>query len=200
MILEHTYGLFTHPKHEWHDIHDHPETPTRLFFNHTLILALIPAVCWYFGTTQVGWTVGDGDPVKLSADSALVIAILSYFAMIGAVFTLGVTINWMAQTYGAESTLSKGIAVASYTATPLFLAGFFGLYPVVWLDLTLGLAAVSASVYLLISGIPIIMDISKEQGVFFAVALMAAATIGGIILLVATILLWDMGAAPVFVS
>lgn len=200
MILEHTYGIVAHPKHEWQDIHDHPESPTRLFLNHTLILALIPSICWYIGTTQVGWTVGNGDPVKLSSESALTIAVLSYLAMITAVLVLGAIINWMAATYGAESTLSKGVAIASYAATPLFLAGVFGLYPVIWFDLILGLAAASVSVYLLISGVPIIMDISQEQGVFFAVALMAAAAVGGIALLVASILLWDIGAAPAFVS
>ena len=34
-------------------------------------LAAIPALSAYFGTTEVGWTIGDGDPVKLTAESAL---------------------------------------------------------------------------------------------------------------------------------
>lgn len=200
MILEHTFGMVTHPKDEWQDIHDNLKSPFSLFLNHTLILALIPAICWYIGTTQVGWTVGGGDPVKLTADSALILALLFYVAMLGGILILGAIVNWMAQTYGAESTLSKGVAIATYTATPLFLAGIFGLYPVVWLDLIIGLVAMGASAYLLVSGVPIVMDIPKAQGLLFSAALMAVGMVGIVALMVASILIWDMGAAPVFVS
>ena len=200
MILEHTFGMVTRPKDEWKDIHDNLKSPFGMLFSHTSILALIPAICWYIGTTQTGWTVGDGDPVRLTTDSALTISILFYLAMLFGVLGLGGIINWMAQTYGAESTLSKGIAVATYTATPLFLAGIFGLYPIIWLDLILGLAAASASAYLLVTGVPIIMDIPKAQGLVFSAALMAVGLVGIVGMMVVTIILWDMGAAPVFVS
>lgn len=199
MILEHTFGIITQPKDEWQDIHDDLKSPFALLLNHTLILALIPAICWYIGTTQVGWSVGDGDPVRLTTESALTLAVLFYVGILAGVVILGAIINWMARTYGAESTLAKGIAVATYTATPLFLAGIFGLYPLIWLDFIVGLVAMAASAYLLVSGVPIIMDIPKAQGLLFSAALMAAGMIGIVAMMVVSILIWDMGAAPAFV-
>ncbi|MDF1642647.1 MAG: Yip1 family protein [Pseudomonadales bacterium] len=199
MILEHTFGIITQPKVEWQDIHDDLKSPFALLLNHTLILALIPAICWYIGTTQVGWSVGDREAVRLTTESALTLAILFYVGILAGVVILGAIINWMARTYGAESTLAKGIAVATYTATPLFLAGIFGLYPLIWLDFIVGLVAMTASAYLLVSGVPIMMDIPKAQGLLFSAALMAAGMIGIVAMMVASILLWDMGAAPAFV-
>lgn len=199
MILEHTFGIITQPKVEWQDIHDDLKSPFALLLNHTLILALIPAICWYIGTTQVGWSVGDREPVRLTTESALTLAVLFYIGILVGVVILGAIINWMARTYGAESTLAKGIAVATYTATPLFLAGIFGLYPLIWLDFIVGLVAMTASAYLLVSGVPIMMDIPKAQGLLFSAALMAAGMIGIVAMMVVSILLWDMGAAPAFV-
>ena len=60
--------------------------------------------------------------------------------------------------------LTKGIVIAGLTATPLFIAGLVGFYPVLWLDLLVGVAAVSWAVYLMYLGIPIVMNIPEERG------------------------------------
>ncbi len=31
-----------------------------------LILAVLPAVAWYYGTTHMGWTVGSGEATKFA--------------------------------------------------------------------------------------------------------------------------------------
>ena len=51
---------------------------------------------------------------------------------------------------------------------PLFLVGFSALYPVLYINLLLGMAAIAASVYLLYVGIPIFMHIPKEEGFVYA--------------------------------
>src|SRR5690606_25709333 len=114
-----------------------------------LLFALLPAVAWYWGTTRIGWRIGGETPVRLTEASALPIVILFYLAMVAAVAGIGYMIHWMSQTYGANSSTAKGIAIASFTATPLFVAGAIGFYPLLWAALALGLVAVSYAVYLL---------------------------------------------------
>lgn len=162
-------------------------------------MAILPAVAWYYGTSQVGWTVGDqGDTIKLTVQSARQISILFYLGMLGCVAAIGYFIHWMSETYGADSSLTKGIVIAGLTSTPLFLAGLVGFYPLLWLDLLIGVGAVSWSVYLLYLGIPIVMNIPEERGFLFSSAVVGVALVILICLMVGSVMLWDLGAAPAF--
>lgn len=162
------------------------------------VLAALPAIAWFNGATRVGWRVGDETAVRLTHASAVPIVVLFYLAMLAAIIGIGGMVHWMARTYGAASTLAKGIALAGYTATPLFVAGLVGFYPWVMFDLVVGLVAICYSVYLLYIGIPIVMRIPEERGFLFASAVIAVCLVIFIAIMGATVLLWDMGATPVF--
>lgn len=189
--------IFT-PNKQWHSIAANPPSSIASPLIYTLVLAIIPAIAWYFGTTDVGWTVGDGDHVRLTKDSAKMIMILFYLAMLGAICVIGYMIHWMSATYGANSTLAKGLTLATCAATPLFLSGFSGFYPQFWIDLTLGLVTVSYAVYLLYTGIPIVMGIPQERGFLFSSAILGVCLVMLMALMGGTVILWDMGAAPSF--
>ena len=88
--------------------------------------------------------------------------------------------------------------IAGLTATPLFLSGLVGFYPVLWIDMLVGVVAISWSVYLLYLGIPIVMAIPEERGFLFSSAVVAIGLVMFIVILVATVILWDFGAAPAF--
>ena len=199
MLLNHVWGLFAHPEDEWKTIRKERCTVTRCYCSHVLILAAIPALAGYFGTTQVGWDVPGGREIhKLTPQSALQIAILFYFAMLVAVVTVGALIHWMGKTYGSRQSLSQCIVLASYTATPLFLIGAMLLYPLLWLNMLIGLPALAYTVYLLYTGVPVMMGVSKERGFLFASAVLAVGLVMLVGLLVTTVILWDLGVGPIF--
>ena len=106
----------------------------------------------------------------------------------------------MSKTYGANSSLGKGIAIASFAATPLFIAGAIGFMPIFWVALTIGVSAVSYAVYLLYLGIPLVMDIPEERGFLFSSAVVAFCMVILIVIMCGSVIMWDMGAAPVFVD
>jgi len=160
MVFQHVWGLFTNPKREWVAIRDDECTIGKCYAVHVLILAAIPAISGFIGTTQFGWQIGAGDPVKLTLESAGLIAVLYYMAMLVGVFSLGWMIHWMGGTYGAQVQLSQCVVLAAYTATPLFLIGLMELYPVLWLNMVLGIPALAYTVYLLYTGVPIMMGIA----------------------------------------
>ena len=198
MFLNHVWGIMTHPDEEWKDIRKERCSVTRCYCSHVLLLAAIPAVSFYIGTTQIGWQIGAREAVKLTPNSALAIALLSYFTMLMAVFIIGKTIHWMGQTYGSKQTLPNAIALAAYTATPLFLIGIMALYPVLWLNFILGLPALGYSVYLLYAGVPVMMGVSKERGFLFSSAVLAVGLVMLVGVLAATVILWSWGVGPVF--
>ena len=200
MILDHVWGLLIRPEHEWKSIRKQRGTAFRSYFSHVALLAAIPAVCGYIGTTGAGWQIGAREPVKLTPDSALDIAITYYIVMLVAVFVVGKLIHWMGQTYGSKQALAQGVALAGYTATPLFLVGVMQLYPLLWLNMVVGLPALAYTVYLLYTGVPIMMGISKERGFLFSSAVLAVGLVMLVGLLAATVILWQIGIGPVFTT
>ena len=197
-MFNHAIGLLVQPSKQWRQIAELPHATMTTMMLYPCIMALLPAVAWYFGTTEIGWRVGDGDAIKLTKDSALAIIILFYLTMLASIAIIGAFIHWMADTYGANSSLAKCIVIVGFTATPLFLAGATGFYPVLWLDLLLGVVAVCWSVYLLYLGIPLVMGIPEERGFLFSSAVIAICLVMLICIMVGSVILWDFGAAPAF--
>lgn len=197
-MIQHTFGLLVKPSSQWKTISELPESSFNTLLLYPWILAIIPSVAWYYGTTSVGWTVGDGESIRMTKDSAMTICILFYITRVVCLSAIGYFIHWMSDTYGAESSIAKGIIIASLAATPMFLFGAVGFYPILWLDLLIGIVAVSWAVYLMYLGIPIVMDIPEERGFLFSSAVMGVALVILICLMVGAVILWDFGAAPAF--
>ena len=200
MVFNHIWGLFSHPDREWEAIREERCSIGRCYLSHVALLAAIPPVAAFIGSTQVGWRVGFGDPVRLTTESALQIAVAFYLAMLVGVFIMGKAIHWMAQTYGAQPTLERCIVLAAYTATPLFVSGAVAVYPVLWLDMLVGLAALAYTVYLLYTGIPRMMGVTREQGFLFASAVLTVGMVVLVGMLAVTALLWGAGLAPAFTN
>ncbi len=197
-MIQHSFGLLVRPSVAWRTIADLPANSLATLMLYPCVMAILPAVAFYYGTTQVGWAVGDGQVVRLTVESARQICILFYLTMVACVAIIGYSIHWMSDTYGANSTVVKGIVIAGFTATPMFVAGVVGFYPILWLDMLVGVAAVSWAVYLMYLGIPIVMDIPEERGFLFSSAVLAIALVILICLMVGSVLLWEFGAAPAF--
>jgi len=198
-MIQHTLGLLVRPSAQWREVANLPASSLNTLVLYPCIMAILPAVAWFYGTSQVGWTVGDGeDVIKLTVASARQISILFYFAMVCSIAVIGYFIHWMSSTYGAESTLAKGITIAGLMATPLYIAGLVGFHPLLWVDLIVGVGAICWAVYLMYLGIPIVMDIPKERGFLFSSAVLAIGMVIIICLMVVSIILWDFGAAPAF--
>jgi hypothetical protein len=199
-MIQHTFGLLFKPREQWRTVANLPESSQNILVLYPFIFAVLPAVAWYWGTSHVGWTVGSyNEVIRLTTASALQVNILFYCVMVASIAIIGYFIHWMSDTYGAaNSTIAKGIMIAGLTATPLFITGLVGFYPLLWLDLLIGVVAVSWAVYLMYLGIPIVMDIPQERGFLFSSAILAIALVILVSIMVVSILAWDFGAAPQF--
>ncbi|MCR6650633.1 MAG: YIP1 family protein [Cellvibrionaceae bacterium] len=203
-ILQHTLGILLHPNTEWQAIRNEKNSFIQVFLNHVPFLALIPAICAYVGVTQVGWVIGNGDVVRLTPVSAASLCALTYAALLAGIYLLGEFINWMSKTYGVQGDDAtrhyESTALAVYVSTPILIAGFVMLYPQLWLvTAVIGLAA-AYSVYLIYQGIPILMNISKEQAFMYATSVVTVGLVLLVTTLMATVVIWGMGVGPVYVN
>ncbi len=197
-MMQHLAGILTRPAVEWPKIAARAHETRNLLY--PAVLAALPAVAWYYGTTKVGWAVGDGETIRLTQTSAMRLIVLFYLAMVASVGTIGAFIHWMAANYGARSTPMMGVTIAAYTATPLFSAGLSGFFPTLWFALLVSIGAVSWSLYLLYTGIPVVMGVPQDRGFLFASAVVAVCLVILIAIMGASVILWDFGAAPEYTN
>jgi hypothetical protein len=198
-MIQHGLALLVQPHTAWQRVAQLPSASFNKLALFPVIMALLPAVAWYYGTSRIGWTVGSSeDAIRLTESSAFEISVLFYFVMISSIAIIGYFIHWMSATYGANSSLTKGIVIAGLTCSPLFMTGLVGFYPLLWVDLLIGVVALSWATYLLYLGIPIVMNIPEERGFLFSSAIIAIALVIFVGILVVTVMLWEYGFAPEF--
>ncbi|MCH8497120.1 MAG: YIP1 family protein [Marinobacter sp.] len=200
MSLGHTVGLLTHPDQEWEAIRNEKESVTKLYFTHILFLALVPAAAGFYGATQVGWQIGSGPVTKLTLASGFQLAALFYAAMLVGIYIIGRFIDFFAATYGVRDENPRGVTLAAYTATPVFLLGVIAVYPNIWVNMLVAFIAIAYSVYLLYEGLPILMKIPEDRGFMFATSVLTVGLVMFVGLLAISVIIWSVGVGPVFVS
>ena len=197
MILNHLMGLYTHPKEEWHTIEQNHEA-LKSSLSHVLVVALIPVICTFIAATEIGWNLGVGELLFLTQESALLMSVGMYFGLIAGVFGLAYLAFWMAKTFDADPSFTQALELASYTATPLFMVGLAALYPAVWFVMIIGLLGLAYSVYLLYTGVPIIMNIPEEKGFIYASSVVTAGLVLLVGLMASSVILWSLGFGPMY--
>lgn len=197
MILNHLMGLYTHPKEEWHTIEQNHEA-IKSSLSHVLLVALIPVICTFIAATQLGWDLGVGEPLFLTQESALLMSGGMYIGLIAGVFALAYLSFWMAKTFDAAPSYTQALELASYTATPLFMVGLAALYPAIWFMMVIGLIGLAYSVYLLYTGVPIIMNIPEEKGFIYASSVVTAGLVLLVGLMASSVILWSFGFGPMY--
>lgn len=197
MILGHLFGLYAHPKQEWQTI-DKEHEGIQSSLSHILLIALLPPLFAFISSAFIGWRVGVGEPIFLTQSSALVMSIAMYIALIGGVFALAFLTHWMSHTFGSAPSYTQSLELAAYTATPLFMISIAAIYPQIWFLMIAGLIGIAYSVYLLYTGVPILMHIPEERGFIYASSIVT----GGLVLLVSiiagSVILWSFGIGPQF--
>jgi hypothetical protein len=198
-MLNNPIAYLFYPKRQWQYVGAQPDSKFNWSFIYPLLMGLLPCAAFYIGTTQTGWQASSSDDVTLlTTESAYKLIGALYVAMFTCLFAVGYSVHWMAKAYGSDASLPKGLALSAYTATPLFIAGAFGLYPEIWLNMLVAIAAIGWSVYLLYTGIPAVMHIPEERGFLYASAVLAVALITITALLIVSVILWDIGLMPEF--
>jgi len=193
-MLTHVWGLMAHPNREWKQIKEERETLTHLYEHHVLLLAAVPVVCSYIGTTQVGWSLGGGTTIQLGYLDALGAGVVFYLVILAAVYAVGKVIRYMAKRYAHNPPKqSQCIVFAGYVATPMFLSGVVAIYPLIWLCLLAGTIGLCYTAYLLYLGIPAFLNISREEAFVVSSTTLAFGVLILEVLLGMTVLLWGYG-------
>ena len=191
--MNHVWGLLAHPDREMRNIKQENETVSHHYTHHVLLMALIPVICAFIGTTQIGWDLGATHNIALSLMNALGLAVLFYALILGGVAVMGRVVHWMAREYPQRPSLQRCTVFAGYVATPLFLSGLVALYPLVWLCVLTGTLALVYTGYLLYVGIPLFLNIDRDESLRFSGSTLAIGVLVLEVLLAMTVVIWGYG-------
>ncbi|MBB2495131.1 Yip1 family protein [Aquipseudomonas ullengensis] len=197
-MAPHFVTLFTRPDDAWHQIRSEEEHNSAHYLGHLFLLALIPAVSLFIGTTEVGWSLAENEQVTLDTRSALLLSITVYLTGLLGTLIMGGFIRWLSRTFDARPTFNQCIGFAAYTATPLFLSGLAALYPSRWLAVAVLGAACAYSTFLLFVGLPTFMRLRQEQAMVYSGSVWAIGVLVLVTLLVSAILHWQFYMQPTY--
>jgi hypothetical protein len=150
---------------------DAPATVNGIMLNYVAVLAAIPFVAtligylWYYDLYLPVGFVGS------FIAYAFLFAILSYVLDIAGVYVVGMVISMLAPSFGSSTDRIKGLKLASYIFTPVFLIGILDLIPILSLLTILG---VLYGLYILYLGLPIVLGTAKERTMGYAIAVVVA--------------------------
>lgn len=187
---KHMWGLFSVPRTEWQSISDEKLDITQFGLLRMLSLAAIPAASFLLGVSLIGWSLSGDTFNKMAFGEAAFLAVGFYLLIITFTLLMAYFTFTMERAYGEEASFSRCLLFITYTATPMYLAGLIGLFPIVWLSVGVLLLAVCYSVFLLYVGIPIYMNIDTGKGYVVSTAIIAAGLCLMIVFNALNVVLW----------
>ncbi len=175
-IAARAWALIVDPGAAWRTIAEEPPNLRDLFLGYVAPLAAIPALCGLIGGLAFGGANVNGVLIRPAPGQALVNAALLFASTLAAIYLVGLIIDLLAETFSARRNRDQAMKLSAYSATPLLLAGVFGLYPPIGLLSVLGLYAA----FVLYRGLPILMGAAPEKALGYA----AATVVSGVVLVV----------------
>ena len=184
-------GILLQPGATWKAIDGEFTKPGSIYKNWVLPLALIGPICGAIGTFVFGMSFGVVGFYRLPIMNIVTILAVDYVLGVVGVWVLSLVISLLAPTFGGQRNDVQGLKVAAYATTAWFVAGVFQLLP----QLALVRVLVSLySVYLVFSGVPLVMKPSKDQAMGYAiVAVLGAIVVALLVLAIHTAFAPDYG-------
>jgi len=184
-------GILFQPGSTWKAIDGEFTKPAALYKGWVLPLALIGPICGAFGTLVFGLSFGVIGSYRVPVQTIATLAVVDYVLSVVGVFALSMIVNALAPTFGGQKNDVQALKLAAYASTPWFVAGAFQLLP----QLALVRILVSLyTVYLVFSGVPVVMKPAKDQAMGYAiVAVLGAVVVALIVLAIHTAFLPDYG-------
>src|SRR5215510_241275 len=182
-LVERVKGILLQPKSEWSTIEGEPGSAGYLIPNYVAIVAAIPAVCTFIGTSLIGmggYRIGIG----LGLARAIAVYVLSLLG----VFVVAYIIDFLGGTFGARKSPDNAMRVSAYSPTAAWVAGVFNIIPALSFLGILGLY----SLYLLHTGITALMKPQADKAIIYTIAVIVCAIIVWIIIFGLTAMLFGM--------
>lgn len=177
-LIDRAQRILLQPRDTWRIIEAEQADAAGLYTRYLMILAAIPAVCGFIGMSLVG--VGAfGISVRVPLVAGLANMVVSYVLSLVGVFVLALIVDALAPTFGGQRNQIQALKLAVYASTAALLGGVFTLLPAL---AVLGLLAALYSVYLIYTGLPVLMRNPQEKTLAYTAVVLVAAVVMGLVI------------------
>jgi hypothetical protein len=177
-LIERVKNILLQPKDTWQAIDTEGTDVATLFARYAMVLAAIPAVCGFIGLSLIGMSAF-GVTVRVPVVAGLTNMVLSYVVSLIGLFVLGLMIDALAPSFGGQKSQIQAMKVAVYASTAAMVGGIFSLVPTLSI---LGMLAAMYSVYLLYTGLPVLMKSAPDKSVVYTAVVVVAGFIIGLVI------------------
>lgn len=177
-LVDRVQSILLRPQITWLAIDEEPADAASIYKNYVMILALIPAVASFIGLSIVG--IGAfGVNFRVPIVSGLANMIVGYVMSLLMVFVLALIIDAMAPTFDGTRSQIGALKLSAYSSTAAFVGGIFSLLPSLSV---IGALAALYGVYLLYTGLPVLMKCPRDKAVPYTAVVVICAIVGGFVI------------------
>jgi hypothetical protein len=177
-LIQRVQDILLKPNDTWPVIAGEPGDIASIYKDYLIYLALIPAVCGFIGMSLIGFG-GFGFSMRIPIVSGLVSMLVGYVMSLVMVFVISLVANALAPKFGGTPNPLNALKLIAYGSTAGMVGGIFSLLPSLSM---LGLLTALYSVYLIYTGVPVLMKCPAEKSMPYTAVLIVCGVVAGIIL------------------
>ena len=177
-LVERVQAILLKPKDTWPVIESETGDIPSIYKNYLVYLAAIPALATFIGLSLIG-VGGFGFSFRVPILTGLVNLIVGYALSLAMVYVLALIADALAPTFGGQKNMLNAFKLVAYGATAGMVGGIFGLLPALSM---LGLLAGLYSIYLLYTGIPVLMKAPQEKAAGYTAVLVVCGIVAGMVM------------------
>ena len=177
-IVQRAKDVLLSPKAAWPTIEAESATVQSIYVPYVVALAAISAVAGFVGMSIVG-VGGFGLSYRVPVVSGLVHMVVGFVLALVMVFVMALIANALAPTFGGQKSQISALKLIGYGSTAGFLGGVFSLIPAASV---LGLLAALYSIYLIYTGLPVLMKCPEGKALPYTAVLVVCGIVAGVVL------------------
>lgn len=179
-LIQRVQDILLKPKDTWPVIAQESTDTGSIYGGYLIYLAAIPAIAGFIGLSVVG-IGGFGINMRIPVMSGLVNMVVSFVLSLVMVFVLSLIVDALAPTFGGTKSGISALKLVAYGSTAGFLGGIFSLLPALSI---LGLLAALYSIYLIYTGVPVMMKCPPEKALAYTAVVIVCGIVAMVVLAV----------------
>lgn len=176
-LVQRVTDILLRPRETWPKIDTEDGSPAHIYRSYLVFLAAIPAVAGFIGSSLIGVSAF-GVTMRVPVVSGLVNMVVSYALTLAMVYLLALIANALAPRFQGSQDMGSALKLVAYGITASLVGGVFSIVPLLAI---LGLLAALYSVYLLYTGVPVLMKVPQERAVGYTALLVVCGIVAGLV-------------------
>jgi hypothetical protein len=194
-LIARAKAILLTPRAEWPVIAAEPATVGSVFTGYVVIMAAIPSIAHFLGSTLIGISVPFLGTYRVGFGAAAATAVLTYVLSLISVFLVALVVDALAPSFSAEKSRVQAVKTVAYAYTAGWVASIIGIVP--GLMIISALVGLGYGIYLINMGLPFTMKCPPEKSVGYTVVTIIVAIVASIVVnwIVGMIAFGGLGAA-----